>query len=124
MRISDWSSDVCSSDLGSDLGQLDALWAAGQNNGAPKEGRSWRPETTVIIAGQVGGMRKRGESQAFVSLEDGRGRIQCAFFAEAYFESAQLLTSDRILIDEGGLRSEARRVGKEGVSKCRSRGTL
>src|SRR3546814_5768669 len=76
MRISDWSSDVCSSDLGSDLGQLDALWAAGQNNGATKEGRSWRPETTVIIAGQVGGMRKRGESQAFVSLEDGRGRIR------------------------------------------------
>src|SRR3546814_3728788 len=47
--------------VGSDLGQLDALWAAGQNNGPQKEGRSWRPETTVIIAGQVGGIRKRGE---------------------------------------------------------------
>src|SRR3546814_6100905 len=30
--------------VGSDLGQLDALWAAGQNNGAPKDGSSWRPE--------------------------------------------------------------------------------
>src|SRR3546814_17738334 len=91
---------------GSDLGQLDALWAAGQNNGPQKEGRSWRPETTVIIAGQVGGIRKRGESQAFVPLEDGRGRIECAFFAEAYFEYAQLLTRDRILIVEGGLRED------------------
>src|SRR3546814_8305153 len=52
MRISDWSSDVCSSDL------------------------------------------------------DGRGRIECAFFAEAYFEYAQLLTRDRILIVEGGLRED------------------
>ncbi|MFC3717152.1 DNA polymerase III subunit alpha [Luteimonas soli] len=92
--------------VGSDLGQLDALWAAGQNNGPQKEGRSWRPETTVIIAGQVGGIRKRGESQAFVPLEDGRGRIECAFFAEAYFEYAQLLTRDRILIVEGGLRED------------------
>src|SRR3546814_14932502 len=105
MRISDWSSDVCSSDL------LDALWAAGQNNGPQKEGRSWRPETTVIIAGQVGGIRKRGESQAFVPLEDGRGRIECAFFAEAYFEYAQLLTRDRILIVEGGLREDEFRGG-------------
>src|SRR3546814_11874085 len=118
MRISDWSSDVCSSDLGSDLGQLDALWAAGQNNGAPKEGRSWRPETTVIIAGQVGGMRKRGESQAFVSLEDGRGCIECGFFAEAYFEYAHVIKRDRILNVEGGLVQEERwgerRGGKEG----------
>ncbi|MDN5781128.1 MAG: DNA polymerase III subunit alpha, partial [Luteimonas sp.] len=98
--------DELSALVGSDLGQLDALWAAGQNNGPPKEGRSWRPETTVIIAGQVVGMRKRGDSQAFVPLEDGRGRIECAFFAEAYFEYAQLLTRDRILIVEGGLRED------------------
>ncbi|MGN7725764.1 DNA polymerase III subunit alpha [Luteimonas sp. 22616] len=92
--------------VGSDLGQLDALWAAGQGNGPQKEGRSWRPETTAIIAGQVTGMRKRGDSQAFVQLEDGRGRIECAFFAEAYFEYAQLLTRDRILVVEGGLRED------------------
>ncbi len=98
--------DELSALVGSDLGQLDALWAAGQGNGPQKEGRSWRPETTAILAGQVASMRKRGESQAFVQLEDGRGRIECAFFAEAYFEFAQLLTRDRILIVEGGLRED------------------
>ncbi|WP_417472787.1 DNA polymerase III subunit alpha [Luteimonas mephitis] len=98
--------DELSALVGSDLGQLDALWAAGQGNGAQKEGRSWRPETTAIIAGQVTGMRKRGDSQAFVQLEDGRGRIECAFFAEAWFEYAPLLTRDRILIVEGGLRED------------------
>ena len=51
-------------------------------------------------------MRKRGDSQAFVQLEDGRGRVECAFFAEAYQEFAQLLTRDRILLVEGGLRED------------------
>src|SRR3546814_15133347 len=51
-------------------------------------------------------MRNGGGLQAFGPLEDGRGRIECAFFAEAYFEFAQLLTRDRILIVEGGLRED------------------
>jgi DNA polymerase-3 subunit alpha len=93
--------------VGHDLGQLDALWERAQQGARPQqEGRSWRPEVTTIIAGQVVGMRKRGDSQAFVHLEDGRGRIECAFFAETYFEFAQLLTRDRILVVEGGLRED------------------
>ncbi|WP_226470049.1 DNA polymerase III subunit alpha [Luteimonas panaciterrae] len=92
--------------VGTDLGQLDAVWERGQQGGRSQEGRSWRQETTAIVAGMVIGMRKRGDSQAFVQLEDGRGRIECAFFAEAYFEFAQLLTRDRILIVEGGLRED------------------
>ena len=88
--------------VGYDLGQLDAIWEA-----RPQEARSgWRPEMTTTLAGQVVGMRKRGDSQAFVQLEDGRGRIECAFFAEAYFEFSQLLTRDRILIVEGNLRED------------------
>ncbi len=89
-----------------DLGQLDALWERAQQFAKPQEGRSWRPEVTAVIAGQVMGLRKRGDSQAFVQLEDGRGRIECAFFAESYFEFAQLLTRDRILVIEGGLRED------------------
>lgn len=92
--------------VGTDLSQLDAVWERGQQGGRSQEGRSWRQETTAIVAGMVIGMRKRGDSQAFVQLEDGRGRIECAFFAEAYFEFAQLLTRDRILIVEGGLRED------------------
>ncbi|MBP6423708.1 MAG: TolC family protein, partial [Tidjanibacter sp.] len=88
--------------VGHDLGQLDALWAS-----RPEEkGRSWRPETTVVVAGQVLAMRKRGDSQAFVLIEDGRGRLECAFFAEEYFANASLLTRDRILVIEGGLRED------------------
>jgi len=88
--------------VGHHLGQLDALWAS-----RPEEkGRSWRPETTVVVAGQVLAMRKRGDSQAFVQIEDGRGRLECAFFAEEYFANAALLTRDRILVIEGGLRED------------------
>ena len=89
--------------VGNDLGQLDALWAARGND---KGGRNWRPETTVVVAGQIIAMRKRGDSQAFVLLEDGRGRLECAFFVEDYFNHAALLSRDRILVVEGGLRED------------------
>jgi DNA polymerase-3 subunit alpha len=88
--------------VGHDLGDLDALW---QNR--PQEARSgWRPEMNVVVAGQVVGMRRKGESQAFVQLEDGRGRLETAFFSEAFLEYGPLLTKDRILLVEGGLRED------------------
>ncbi|ASR42199.1 DNA polymerase III subunit alpha [Xanthomonas citri pv. mangiferaeindicae] len=89
--------------VGTDLGQLDSLWAA---RDAKAGGNSWRPETQVIVAGQVSSMRKRGDAQAFVLLEDGRGRLECGFFSETSAEYAHLLTRDRILIVEGGLRED------------------
>ena len=99
--------------VGNDLSRIDALWESasssrgrGGGGGEDGGGRQWRSEVTVILAGQVIGMRKRGDSQAFVQLEDGRGRIECAFFSEPYFEYQQLLTRDRILIVEGGLRED------------------
>jgi DNA polymerase-3 subunit alpha len=88
--------------VGHDLGDLDRIWSERPES----ERHGWRQETTVIVAGQVTAMRKRGDSQAFVQLEDGRGRIECAFFAEAYHQFAQLLTRDRILVVEGGLRED------------------
>ncbi|NUS61940.1 MAG: DNA polymerase III subunit alpha, partial [Lysobacter sp.] len=88
--------------VGHDLSDLDRLWSERPDS----ERKGWRPEMAVVIAGQVIGMRKRGDSQAFVQLEDGRGRIECAFFAEAYYSFAQLLTRDRIIVVEGGLRED------------------
>jgi DNA polymerase-3 subunit alpha len=88
--------------LGHDLGDLDRLW----NERPEDERRGWRQEATVVIAGLVIGLRKRGDSQAFVQLEDGRGRVECAFFSEAWHDHAQLLTRDRILVVEGGLRED------------------
>jgi DNA polymerase III subunit alpha len=97
--------------IGHDLGKLDTLWEnaapPARNKGGDGDGaRVWRAEATVIVAGMVIGMRKRGDSQAFVHIEDGRGRLECAFFAEAFFEYQQLLTRDRILVIEGGLRED------------------
>jgi DNA polymerase-3 subunit alpha len=103
--------DELSALVGNDLGKLDALWESaapsrGKGGDGDGGGRSWRAEATVVVAGMVLAMRKRGDSQAFVQIEDGRGRLECAFFAEAFFEYQQLLTRDRILIVEGGLRED------------------
>ena len=88
--------------VGHDLSSLDALW-----EGRPQEARKgWRQQMQAVVAGQVVGMRKRGDSQAFVQLEDGRGRIECAFFGDEWQQYASLLTRDRILVVEGGLRED------------------
>lgn len=88
--------------VGHDLGGLDAVWEA-----RPADARSgWRPELAVVVAGQVTAVRKRGDDQAFVLLEDGRGRIECGFFGQQWQQYAPLLVRDRILLVEGGLRED------------------
>ena len=52
-------------------------------------------------------MRKKGDSQMFVQIEDGRGRLECAFFGETYTEFAALIARDRLLVIQGGLREDA-----------------
>src|SRR4249919_2010721 len=88
--------------VGHHLGDLERLFGERPEG----ERRGWRQEATVVVAGVVLGMRKKGDSQAFVQLEDGHGRVECAFFADSYQEFAQLLTRDRILLVEGGLRED------------------
>ncbi|MCQ4165326.1 DNA polymerase III subunit alpha [Tahibacter harae] len=61
------------------------------------------PDTPWTIAGQVVALRKRGDSMAFVTLEDWSGRIEASFFRDAYAEFGHLLTRDAILVIEGGL---------------------
>jgi DNA polymerase III subunit alpha len=62
------------------------------------------PDTPWTIAGMVTAVRKRGDSDAFVRLEDGSGSIEVSFFGELYQQIAPLLTRDEILIIDGGLR--------------------
>ncbi|MEO6800096.1 MAG: DNA polymerase III subunit alpha [Rhodanobacter sp.] len=62
------------------------------------------PDTPWTVAGMVGAVRKRGDSDAFVRLEDGGGSIEVSFFGELYQQVAPLLTRGEILIIEGGLR--------------------
>ncbi|KAF1690416.1 DNA polymerase III subunit alpha [Pseudoxanthomonas taiwanensis] len=88
--------------VGADLGELDRLWAAGANG----EKRSWRPEVQVVVAGMVTGVRRKGDSQLFVQLEDGRGRLECSVFSDSAAEFAGLLVRDRVLVVQGGLRED------------------
>jgi DNA polymerase-3 subunit alpha len=62
------------------------------------------PDTPWTVAGMVAAMRKRGDSEAFVRLEDGGGSIEVSFFGELYQQVAPLLTRGEILIVDGGLR--------------------
>jgi DNA polymerase-3 subunit alpha len=72
---------------------------------AEDDGNRFRraPETPWTVAGQVVDVRKRGDTQAFVQIEDWSGRIEVSLFREAFVEYAPLLTRDAILIVEGGL---------------------
>lgn len=62
------------------------------------------PDTPWTVAGMVTAIRKRGDSDAFVRLEDGTGIIEVSFFGELYQQVAPLLTRDEMLVVEGGLR--------------------
>ncbi|MEO8777170.1 MAG: DNA polymerase III subunit alpha [Rhodanobacter sp.] len=62
------------------------------------------PDTAWTVAGMVAAVRKRGDSDAFVRLEDGGGAIEVSFFGELYQQVAPLLTRGQILIVGGGLR--------------------
>jgi DNA polymerase-3 subunit alpha len=88
--------------VGCDLGDLDRIWTS-QPSG---EKRGWRPEVQAILAGLVVGVRRKGDSQVFVQMEDGRGRIECSAFADNLAEFGHLLTKDRILVVKGGLRED------------------
>src|SRR3546814_20190095 len=93
MRISDWSSDVCSSDLG-DLDQPLGLVGVDRLIGlADKFGRA-----RLVVAG---GTQQREHR---LVARDGAAGVATGHAGNLHV-----------------LRSEARRVGKECVSTCRSR---
>src|SRR3546814_18067072 len=112
MRISDWSSDVCSSDLyASGVGSVDktgksGVLVVGVDSLMTQLARCCRPAPPDDIAGFV--TRGRG-----VSIH----RRDCPLYAALAGRHSERL----IAVDWGDTRSEERRVGKECVSTCRSR---
>jgi DNA polymerase-3 subunit alpha len=62
------------------------------------------PDTPWTVAGMVTAIRKRGDSDAYVRLEDGSGIIEVSFFGELYQQAAPFLVRDEILVVDGGLR--------------------
>src|SRR3546814_15778516 len=100
MRISDWSSDVCSSDL------YTALPAIALDTGADQYALTWIVDGyTLVLACLVLSGGANGDRY-------GRRRVLTAGLA--VFAVASLVP---VLVD----RSEERRVGEECVSTCRAR---
>src|SRR3546814_17769460 len=111
MRISDWSSDVCSSDLPRNvdaMATLDVRLAEAERVIADAQLRQARAEGRLDPSIGVGvrQLRETGDRALIASL------------------SVPLPVFDR---NQGNIaaarRSEERRVGKECVSTCRSRGS-
>src|SRR3546814_13652002 len=104
MRISDWSSDVCSSDL--DVIALLAVQFAGiashQHLGKTKDGGQRRSQLIAHV-------RDECRFQPVGCLK------RLVAFAQRRFDPATV--GD---VEHGEQRSEERRVGKEWVSTCRS----
>src|SRR3546814_19483683 len=99
MRISDWSSDVCSSDL--------AL--AGDGRKAGEQGS---------LLAHLGEDLRLGVAGDFV--RDGEGAVGSPAFGMHAALGDNFAIEVRQLLDQPD-RSEERRVGKECVSTCRSR---
>ena len=95
--IDPWKDELANL-VGNTLGDIDRVFSEKRNN---------RGEAQVVLAGLVTAVRRRGDNQAFVQIEDTHGRLECAFFSDAFSQFAALLSRDRIIIVEGGLREDS-----------------
>src|SRR3546814_14944446 len=106
MRISDWSSDVCSSDLER---------AAGRENYGPGHVRLLAPEFPVHEIGEAAEEQAEGDAAGDEVMDAQPTEL----FLARHVEDAERDADGPAV--EGHARSEERRVGKECVSTCRSR---
>src|SRR3546814_803488 len=150
MRISDWSSDVCSSDLIEEARGLYHIQAAerlptlgatadvtrsrtpGAVTGIPEVGPSTGTRYSVGVGvtgfeldfwGRVRNLSEAARSQYFATIEAQRAfRLTLIRdVASTYFASRE--ADERIALAEETVRSEKRSVGKGGVSTGSSRGS-
>src|SRR3546814_20967019 len=116
MRISDWSSDVCSSDLGRMQFGIELRIIDGDGTPLPWDGE------------QAGALQVRGPwvVDRYLPAIEGSG-------SDGWFDTGDIGTIDRFgflrltdrsqaVIQSGGENTEERRGGKGGVSKCSTRG--
>src|SRR3546814_19695276 len=101
MRISDWSSDVCSSDL--------------------RVGRQWRFVEAELVAWIRSGYPDAARTQPGASRKEAiwhSGNVHRNTMSSSQHRTERELDA---LLERPTGRSEERRVGKECVSTCRSR---
>src|SRR3546814_11729241 len=96
MRISDWSSDVCSSDRREEVSI---------------------EERRTLLEAEISGALVRGGNLVIPVFELERTQ-------ELLLDIASLINAGRLPHPRVFIRSEERRVGKEGVSQCRDRWSL
>src|SRR3546814_9488627 len=108
MRISDWSSDVCSSDLNIDAEKIEA---------------AINDRTVAILATHVYGnpcdidlIQKIASKYNIKVIYDAAHAFGVEYDGQSIFEQGDICTCSL-----HATRSEERRVGKECVSTCRSR---
>src|SRR3546814_18581675 len=118
MRISDWSSDVCSSDLDIE-----------QNYHAATPGQRFAYDLLKIVDGSS----HRGDGSALEDYYCWNEKILAPADGTALeavdglpdqaigTRNTKAVAGNHAMFDLGTGRSEARRVGKEWVSPCRSR---
>src|SRR3546814_15816125 len=100
MRISDWSSDVCSSDL--------KIWTTGAH---------FSHIMLALVRTEEGSERNAGLSQLLIDLDAPGITIRPIIDMAGHHDFNEVFFDD-VLVPH---RSEERRVGKECVSTCRSR---
>src|SRR3546814_12270694 len=113
MRISDWSSDVCSSDLSLAATEMDTSSSATTSlpSGVLKRFRAWR-------ISRIGGTSPPPAACGGDAAADAAWPIASIPIPTL---TARPLLPDAIHVCTGEWRSEERRVGKECVSPCSTR---
>src|SRR3546814_17191115 len=120
MRISDWSSDVCSSDL-----HVLANLAQHARDLAARRFAALARRDVVIARALAGPGRAAGGDRRLRAAVVGGAALQGERVDALGLGMVGIAVHPRlqlaVLGAVGGGRSEERRVGKEGVSMCRSR---
>src|SRR3546814_20226466 len=113
MRISDWSSDVCSSDLtegGGNSVTIEKKTVPSVSVSYARNGSSNKANALGMRPMQERAYEKRGEQYLLIKSPPASGKSRALMF----------VALDK-LVNQGVKRSEERRVGKECVSTCRCR---
>src|SRR3546814_13450163 len=132
MRISDWSSDVCSSDL-IPVGAMRAVefdadvpgdWAFHCHKAHHTMNAMGHTVPTMIGVDQAAAMKKASTLiPGYMAMGAGGMADMGAMQMPLPENTLPMMTGTGPFgpLEMGGMRSEERRVGKEGVSTCRSR---